>query len=62
MGRKQKNLLDETVGLARSLSHAHWFLEKGLPNKFNCTHKEKRSLQLPQLHFTTFSVLTKHAK
>lgn len=27
MGRRQKNLFDESVGLARSFSRAHWFLE-----------------------------------
>lgn len=27
MGRKQKNFLDEFVGLAHSFFHAHWFLK-----------------------------------
>lgn len=27
MGHRQKNFLDECVGLARSFSHVHWFIE-----------------------------------
>lgn len=68
MRRKQKNFLDEFVGLAHSFSHAHWFLKLAsltiiMSLKSNYEYAFNDYLVLKQyLLFSNYKIYTRHSK